>query len=172
MRLWSGSTLVQIMACRLDGTKPLSEPMLTYYQLDPEEHISMKFYLKFKYFHSSKCIWTCLLRNGDHFVQGEMSWLSRMNRSLFSTRKNYTTFTWSCIDKWKKICYIAMTPKIDSAWQGLSVKDNKGYSSFITWGTHICGDVIHKYNEFMQSPLEIISRWWSFCQGLSISSYH
>ena len=30
---WSGSSLVQIMACRLFGAKPLSEPMLTYCQL-------------------------------------------------------------------------------------------------------------------------------------------
>ena len=29
----SGSTLAQVMACCLDGTKPLTEPMLTYYQL-------------------------------------------------------------------------------------------------------------------------------------------
>ena len=69
-RRWTGSALDQIMACRLDGTKPLSEPMLTYCQLDPKEHISMKFYLKFKYFHMRKCIWTCDLQNGSHFVQG------------------------------------------------------------------------------------------------------
>ena len=30
MRRWTGSSLVQIMACRLFGTKPLSEPMLEY----------------------------------------------------------------------------------------------------------------------------------------------
>ena len=73
MRLWNGSSLVQIMDCRLDGTKPLSEPMLTYCQLEPREHISMKLYLKFKYFHSRKCIWTCRLRDGGHFVEGELS---------------------------------------------------------------------------------------------------
>ena len=28
----------------VDSAKPLSEPMLTYGQLDPKEHISMKFY--------------------------------------------------------------------------------------------------------------------------------
>ena len=38
------------MACRLDGAKPLSEQMLTYYQLGPKKHISINFYLKFKYF--------------------------------------------------------------------------------------------------------------------------
>ena len=36
------SSLFQIMACRLIGAKPLSEPMLDYCQLDPCEHISMK----------------------------------------------------------------------------------------------------------------------------------
>ena len=35
-------SLVQIMACRLIGAKPLSEPMLDYCQLDPCEYISMK----------------------------------------------------------------------------------------------------------------------------------
>ena len=35
MRHWVGSALVQIMACRLFGAKPLPEPMLSYYQLDP-----------------------------------------------------------------------------------------------------------------------------------------
>ena len=65
---------VQIMTCCLDGAKPLSEPMLIHCQLDPKEHISMKFYLKFKYFHSRKCIWACRLRNGGHFVvPGELS---------------------------------------------------------------------------------------------------
>ena len=61
------------MACHQDNAKPLSEPMLTYCQFDLKEHISMKFYLKFKYFHSGKCVWKCRLRNGGHFVQGEIN---------------------------------------------------------------------------------------------------
>ena len=35
MRRWSGSALVQIMACRLFGAKSLSKPMLGYCQLEP-----------------------------------------------------------------------------------------------------------------------------------------
>ena len=35
MRQWIRSTLVQIMACRLFGAKPLSEPVLGYCQLEP-----------------------------------------------------------------------------------------------------------------------------------------
>ena len=37
---WIGSALVQIMACRLFGAKPLSKPMLGYCQLDPQENFS------------------------------------------------------------------------------------------------------------------------------------
>ena len=37
MRRQTSSTLVQIMACRLFGAKPLSKPMLTYCQLEPWE---------------------------------------------------------------------------------------------------------------------------------------
>ena len=55
------------------GTKPLSEPMVTYWQLDHKEHISMKYYLTFKSFHSKrKCIWNYRLRNGGHFVSASM----------------------------------------------------------------------------------------------------
>ena len=60
--------LVQIMACHLFGAKPLSEPMLPYYQLDPKEHISLIFYLKFKCFHSRKCTWKCC-QNDDHLAR-------------------------------------------------------------------------------------------------------
>ena len=35
MRQRTGSALLQIMACRLVGAKPLSKPMLEYCQLDP-----------------------------------------------------------------------------------------------------------------------------------------
>ena len=35
MRMWIGSTLAQIITCRLFGAKPLSKPMLRYCQLYP-----------------------------------------------------------------------------------------------------------------------------------------
>ena len=38
------------MACRLVGAKPLSESLLDYCQLDPCEHISMKFETKYNNF--------------------------------------------------------------------------------------------------------------------------
>ena len=44
MRQWIGSALLQIMACRLFGVKPLSKPMLGYCQLDSWEQVSIKFW--------------------------------------------------------------------------------------------------------------------------------
>ena len=35
MRQWIGPALVQVMVCRIFGAKPLSKPVLGYYQLDP-----------------------------------------------------------------------------------------------------------------------------------------
>ena len=49
IRPWTGPELVQLMACRQLGTKPLPEPMLAYCQLDPWEQ------------NSRKCIWNCRL---------------------------------------------------------------------------------------------------------------
>ena len=43
MRQWTGSELVQEMACRPFGATPLPLPMLSYYKLDPQEQISKKF---------------------------------------------------------------------------------------------------------------------------------
>ena len=48
MRQYTMPSLVQIMACRLFGAKPLPKPILPFYQLDPKEHISVEFYPKFK----------------------------------------------------------------------------------------------------------------------------
>ena len=56
VRQWIWSALVQIMACRLFGDKPLSKPMLSYCQLDPYEQTSLKFQSKYTHFHSRKCI--------------------------------------------------------------------------------------------------------------------
>ena len=74
MRQGIGSALVQIMACRQFGAKPLSKPLLDYYQLDPWEQSSGKFQSKYKTLQSQKCIWKYRLRNGRHFVQGGISY--------------------------------------------------------------------------------------------------
>ena len=43
LRQWTDSVLVQIMACRLFGAKPLSEPMLDYSQLNPRNKLQWNF---------------------------------------------------------------------------------------------------------------------------------
>ena len=68
----SKSSLFQIMDRCLFGAKPLSAIMLTYFQLHPQEHIWMIFYLNFRYFHSGKCIRKCRLQNGAHIVAASM----------------------------------------------------------------------------------------------------
>ena len=53
MNQWIGPSLVQIMAFghfSLTRTKPLSEPVLAYCQIDPKGHIKIKFNLKLKKF--------------------------------------------------------------------------------------------------------------------------
>ena len=71
MRQWTSSSLVQIMACRLLGAKPLPEPMLSYCQLD-----SVKYESEFYHFQWRKCNWKCCLpkwrpispRGGDELM--------------------------------------------------------------------------------------------------------
>ena len=55
------TTLLQIMACRLFGAKPLSEAMMPYCQLDTKVH-----------FHSRKYTWKCCLQKGGHLVLASM----------------------------------------------------------------------------------------------------
>ena len=64
MHRWAGSVLVQVMACRLFGTKPSPEQKLTYCQLDKKKKNSVKSKYNFLW----KCIRKCHLRNGGHFV--------------------------------------------------------------------------------------------------------
>ena len=70
---WNWSSLVQIMACRLSGARPLSKPMFGYCQLDPSEQSSVKSQAKFEFLHAKKIIRNYRLQNGGHFVQGEMN---------------------------------------------------------------------------------------------------
>ena len=60
-----GSSLVQVMACRLFGAKPSPEPMLAYCQLDSWLHISVKFELGLYFSIELK-----FSRNGGQFVEG------------------------------------------------------------------------------------------------------
>ena len=70
MRQWIRSALVRIMACRLFGAKPLSEPNWNVVNCTlGYKKTSLELKSKYKHFHSRKCIWNHRLRNGGHFVQ-------------------------------------------------------------------------------------------------------
>ena len=66
------ASLVQIMACRLVGAKPLSEPVLECCWLDPWEQTPVKSQSKFVNFHSRKFIRKCRLENGGLFASPSM----------------------------------------------------------------------------------------------------
>ena len=69
MRQWIGSALVQIMACRLFGAKPLSKPMLFFVNWTLRNKLQWNSNQNTK----RKCIWRHRLRNGGHYVPGEIS---------------------------------------------------------------------------------------------------
>ena len=57
IRQWTGSSLIQVIACRLfSSDKWFPEPMVFYYELDPQGHTSVKLKKKFKRFPSRKWI--------------------------------------------------------------------------------------------------------------------
>ena len=89
---WPMPSLVQIIACHLFGAKPLSEPMLAYCQLDPKEHVSIKFCLKIKSFHSEKCIWKCCLQYGSHVVTASLC-----ERKLYMIWLDSTILCYFCL---------------------------------------------------------------------------
>ena len=64
------------MACRLDGAKPLSKPMLENCWLGPEEQTSVKFKSELKYFLSRWWTWKYGLRNGVHLSRAQCSVLT------------------------------------------------------------------------------------------------
>ena len=72
MHQWTRSALVQVMACRLFGAKPLLEPMLAYCKLHSWEQISVNSVIFVKENAFEIVDW----QNGDHSVQGEMTVMS------------------------------------------------------------------------------------------------
>ena len=71
MPQWNGSALVQIMACRLFGAKPLSKPTQGYSQLDPCEQWNFNQNTSF-FIHGNgnASEWKYHPLNGGHFVRG------------------------------------------------------------------------------------------------------
>ena len=85
MRRWTGPSLIQVMACRLFGAKPLSEPMLANCQLDSCEQISVKFKSKFYHFHSKNVFENVFCKIDGHSVQGGDELIYRLVHYVKST---------------------------------------------------------------------------------------
>ena len=65
----SGPALLQVMACRLLGAKPLPKPMQTYCQVDAKERTSIKSESKYKTFCHGNAFEIVVCE----IVQGDMS---------------------------------------------------------------------------------------------------
>ena len=105
------------MACRLFGAKPLPEPILPYCQPDRWEQTSVTFKSKYKKFHSWKWTWKCQVRNGGHFVHGEMS------LTLLTPGRN---FIWGSLDDKPE----SIIDSGDGRWN-LQLPDLRNYSDVI-----------------------------------------
>ena len=85
---YTRSSLVQIMACRLDCTMPLPELMTTYCQIESWEQISVKFESKCKGFHSRKCIWKCWCSHFNYHML-------HCNESKKAFHKQWSFWVWA-----------------------------------------------------------------------------
>ena len=92
MRQWIRSALVQIMACRLFGAKPLFKPMLSYCQLDPKEQTSLIFNRNTNLF---------INQNASENIVCEMATILSRGRWV----KVWTCSLISALELWRIYCY-------------------------------------------------------------------
>ena len=103
-------SLVQIMACRLFGAQPLSEPMLDYCQLDPCEHKSVKFKSKYNNFHWRKCISECFLQNVGCLVSASMCWIALIASSNVAEVLSLTCILQTAVSDYQIYWWFSETP--------------------------------------------------------------
>ena len=72
MRQWNMPSLVQIMACRLLSAKPLSEPMMVYRKLEPQEQIQWKSDWNSNIFIKDNAFENVVCQSGGRFVSASM----------------------------------------------------------------------------------------------------
>ena len=70
MRQWTGSSLIQVMACRLFGAKSLPEAMLVYCQLDSWDIFQWNMNRNSIIYIQENAIENVVCQNGSHFVKG------------------------------------------------------------------------------------------------------
>ena len=113
MRQWNGSAVVQAMACRLFGAKPLPEPMLTYFQLNPYEQTTVKFAFKYIFSIVENAFENVVCEMSDILSRGRwvnklwlllLSWLLCFSGVVTSTTLHITGF-WGISPRLKQICF-------------------------------------------------------------------
>ena len=98
MRQWTGSSLVQVMACRLFGVKQLPEPMRPNRQLDSWEQISVKFEPELCRSHSWKCIWKCRLPKWRPYCPGGDELSGDIHERIYVCEDATSLRSWVFID--------------------------------------------------------------------------
>ena len=123
MHQWTGSAIVQVMACCLFGDKPSPEPMLVHCQLDSWQQISVKFKSEFYHFHWRKCIWNCHLPIWRPFCPGGDEITHLCITDGYSFGFNFTQ--WACFLKyqvWGKMAAVLETT-LSNTFSGMKIFD-------------------------------------------------
>ena len=120
VRRWIGSALLQIMVCRLFGTKPLSGQTFRYSEeLSPgplvyRNTLQWNFNQNIKLFiHGNKCIWIYRLWNVSHFVNGVgglANW-TRIKHAVWPSKCIVNTHVWINLYQfhWNVLWKVTMT---------------------------------------------------------------
>ena len=145
------------MACCLFSTKPLSETMLPYCQLDPKEHISMKFYSKFKSFYSRKCTWKCHLPKWRPSCPASICKLNTSYDFIINTK------IWICfnhnVDTSCNVFHGTWNlnlPPIPFAFKHYAMMSNEHWDSQITSDMPVCSTI------FSNKVNIEVSHYWPF----------
>ena len=98
MHQWTGSSLVQVMACHLLSTKPSQEPILSSHPLDLQSFMNIKSQWdlnEIENFQLRNWSWKFYMQTADHFVQAAIlstllrAWCSIMTYNRLSARLQY-----------------------------------------------------------------------------------
>ena len=111
MHHWSRSSLAQVMACCLFCTKPLPEPMMTWFN-GPSGTKCSNIWIKIQKerIKSGQCIWECHLQNSSHFIQCANGYILICINHWWSTLVTWgpfhECFFFSLLFKFKEIVFL------------------------------------------------------------------
>ena len=154
--MWIRCSLLQVMACHLFGTKPLHEPLSqTAIWTLRNIHISLKLYLRFKYFLSRK--WKNSQNTLEIFVckmtailpmpqcgKGEFYWISQVTGIILymhPANERWPYNVTSSLIGWAHSRIHKMIPASDQC----QVKNMPSLNVSILWVVHTCGSYINGY---------------------------